>query len=157
MHCIPLYLTRAVFVKYSMYVNYGRGLVILWRRYLPLSVVVHGCRWMQAASGTAGRANVGLCPASDCVLLQPSRWRRHLVFLINVSLHASGNIAVLWWACAFSALTLLVGRQEEEHPACKNWVMRCWRGCLSWARCRLFARGPSDATASQNPIISCLI
>jgi len=29
---------------------------------------------------------------------------------------------------ASSALTLLVGRQEE-HPACKvNSVMRCWRG-----------------------------
>jgi len=24
----------------------------------------------------------------------------------------------------FSALTLLVGRQEE-HPACKSWVMTC--------------------------------
>ena len=39
---------------------------------------------------------------------------------------------------AFSALILLVGRQEE-HPACKNWVMRCWCGYLSAARCRLFA------------------
>ena len=57
---------------------------------------------------------------------------------------------------AFSALTLLVGRQEE-HPACKNWVMRCWCDCLSGARCRLFAYGPSDATASRNPIISWLI
>ena len=37
---------------------------------------------------------------------------------------------------AFTALTLLVGRQEE-HPAFKNWVMRCWCGCLSGARCRL--------------------
>jgi len=27
-------------------------------------VSVHGCRWTQAASGAAGRANVGLCPAS---------------------------------------------------------------------------------------------
>ena len=54
------------------------------------------------------------------------------------------------------ALTLLVGRQEE-HPACKNWVMRCWCGYLSGARSRLFAYGPADATASQNPIISCLI
>ena len=35
--------------------------------------------------------------------------------------------------------------------------MRCWCGCLSGARCRLFAYGPADATASQNPIISCLI
>ena len=51
--------------------------------------------------------------------------------------------------CAFRALTLLVGRQEE-HPACKNWVMKCWCGCLSGARCRLFAYGPADVTASQN-------
>jgi len=27
--------------------------------------------------------------------------------------------------CAYSALTLLVWHQEE-HPACKKWVMRCW-------------------------------
>ena len=30
---------------------------------------------------------------------------------------------------AFSALTLLVGRQEG-HPACKNRVVGCWRGYL---------------------------
>jgi len=35
---------------------------------------------------------------------------------------------------AFSALTLLVGRQEG-HPACKNRVVGCWCGCLSRARC----------------------
>ena len=35
---------------------------------------------------------------------------------------------------AFSALTLLVGRQEE-HPACKNWVVGCWCGCLSGCHC----------------------
>jgi len=46
----------------------------------------------------------------------------------------------------FSALTLLVGRQEE-HPACKHRVMRCWCGYLSGARCRLFTYGPADATA----------
>jgi len=37
---------------------------------------------------------------------------------------------------AFSALTLLVGRQEG-HPACKNRVVGCWRGYLSGARCIL--------------------
>ena len=48
----------------------------------------------------------------------------------------------------FSALTLLVGRQEG-HPACKkNWVVRCWRGYLSGVRCRL-AYGPADATATH--------
>jgi len=45
----------------------------------------------------------------------------------------------------------------REHLACKNWVMRCWCGYLPGARCRLFGYGPADATASQNPIISCLM
>ena len=53
---------------------------------------------------------------------------------------------------AFSALTLLVGRQEG-HPACKNRVVRCWHGYLSGARCRL-AYGPADASATHN--VSCL-
>ena len=37
----------------------------------------------------------------------------------------------------FSALTLLVAHQEE-HPACKDRVMRCWHGCLSGATCKWF-------------------
>jgi len=45
-------------------------------------------------------------------------------------------------------MTLLVGRQEE-HPACKNWVMRCWLGCL----CKWFAYGPA-AWCHCHPIIS---
>jgi len=53
----------------------------------------------------------------------------------------------LYTLFAFSALTLLVGRQEG-HPACKNRVVRCWRGYLSGARCRL-AYGPDDATAAH--------
>jgi len=35
---------------------------------------------------------------------------------------------------AFSALTLLLGKQEG-HPACKNRVVR-WHGYLSGARCK---------------------
>jgi len=31
------------------------------------------------------------------------------------------------------------------------WVMRCWCGYLSGARCRLFAYGPADATAIPKP------
>ena len=49
---------------------------------------------------------------------------------------------------AFSALTLLV-RRQEGHPACKKTrVVGCWRGYLSGARCRL-AYGPADATATH--------
>ena len=51
------------------------------------------------------------------------------------------------FAFAFSALTLLVGRQEG-HPACKKLSGGCWRGYLSVARCRL-AYGPADATATH--------
>ena len=49
---------------------------------------------------------------------------------------------------SFSALTLLVGRQEG-HPACKKNLSG---GVLAWylsgARCR-FAYGPADATATH--------
>ena len=56
------------------------------------------------------------------------------------------------WRLFFGLLIvdLPFGRQEE-HLVCKHWVMRCWCGYLSGARCRLFAYGPADATASQNP------
>jgi len=47
---------------------------------------------------------------------------------------------------AFSALTLLVGRQEG-HPTCKK-LSGGWRGYLSGARCRL-AYDPADATATH--------
>jgi len=52
----------------------------------------------------------------------------------------------------FSALTLLVGWQEG-HPACKNWVVGCWHGYLSGARCK-FAHGPADATATHCLLVS---
>ena len=39
----------------------------------------------------------------------------------------------------------------EEHPAGKNWVMRCRCGYLCGARCRSFAYGPANATAIPKP------
>ena len=44
-----------------------------------------------------------------------------------------------------------VGWEEEEHLACKNWLMRCCCGYRSGSRCRLFAYGPADATAIPKP------
>ena len=55
-----------------------------------------------------------------------------------------------------SAMTLLI-IQKEEHPVCKNWLIRCWCGYLSGARCRLFAYGLADVIAIAIPIIFCLI
>jgi len=51
-------------------------------------------------------------------------------------------------SCAFSALTLLVGRQEG-HPACKNTLSGGVLAWLSvWSEVRL-AYGPADATATH--------
>jgi len=54
---------------------------------------------------------------------------------------------VIIYPSAFSALTLLVGRQDG-HPAWKKQSGGYWRGYLSGARCRL-AYGPADATATH--------
>jgi len=43
----------------------------------------------------------------------------------------------------FNALILLVGHQEE-HPGCKNWVIKCWHGYVSGARCEWFAYSSAD-------------
>jgi len=59
--------------------------------------------------------------------------------------------------CLICRYLVKFGRQEE-HPACKNWVVGCCCGYLSGAIvCILFAYGPTDATATSNPIVSCLI
>jgi len=39
-----------------------------------LLVLVHGCRWTHMASGAAGRANVGLCPASSSRKVRSTRY-----------------------------------------------------------------------------------
>ena len=65
----------------------------------------------------------------------------------SVSFHILYLLGVSTCYCAFSTLTLLVGRQEG-HRACKNWVVGCWHGYLSGARCRL-AYGPAEATATH--------
>jgi len=43
---------------------------------------------------------------------------------------------------------------QKGHPVCKNWVMKCWHGYLSGARCRWFAYGPADATATPSSLAS---
>ena len=71
-------------------------------------------------------------------------------FCTSLASFAISSRYLVFFYFALSALTLLVGRQEE-HPACKNLVMRCWCGYLSGARCRLFAYGPADAAAIPKP------
>jgi len=64
-----------------------------------------------------------------------------MLFITSAKLHFVLSFPLCY---AFSALTLLVGCQEE-HPACKNWLKRCWCGYLPRTRCRLFAYGPAES------------
>jgi len=38
----------------------------------------------------------------------------------------------------FSALTLLIGRQEG-HPACKSWVLICWLATIWLEHCTTYS------------------
>ena len=73
-----------------------------------------------------------------------------LYLFLSVDLHCRFHIKkeVAFSAFAFSALTLLVGRQEG-HLVCKKLSgVGCWCGYLSGVRCRL-AYGPADAIATD--------
>jgi len=50
------------------------------------------------------------------------------------------------WHCWF-------GVRKSIRPV-KNWVMRCWCGYLSAARCKWIAYGPADVTATD---LTCLV
>jgi len=63
-------------------------------------------------------------------------------------------MAVKWLWCGFCLQCFdTIGRQDD-HPACKNWVMRCGHGYLSGASCKWFAYGPADVTATRSSFAS---
>ena len=64
----------------------------------------------------------------------------------NVPCRIKKLISHIYSHVAFSVLTRLGGRNGIR-PV-KNWVVGCWHGYLSGARCRL-AYGPADATATH--------
>jgi len=99
----------------------------------------HSAKWVSALYGQPALA--GFLHLSDELFLTLRIWDAQFTMKWHCPL---GNKPC---AYPFSALTLLVGRQEG-HPACKNWVVGCWRGYLSGAKCRL-VYGPADATATH--------
>ena len=100
---------------------------------------IHQLLWVQASTRPRSLPSVGYQrPLNGCVSLLGIWPYRNLC-------------QSLLWITAFSALTLLVGRQEG-HPACKNWVVRYWRSYLSGARCKWFAYGPADAAATLSSL-----
>ena len=75
----------------------------------------------------------------------------------NLKDNLSSSLCLCFYVpCGSSLLTSVLwcswfGVRKSMLPV-KKWVMRCWHGNLSAARCRWFAYGPADATA-----ISCFI
>ena len=78
------------------------------------------------------------------LLQQNPEW---FILLVPAYPGCPGKKAVKW-VC----VCVYVG-QQEEHPAC-SWVMRCWHGRLSVARCKWLAYGPADATATPSSLAS---
>jgi len=56
------------------------------------------------------------------------------------------NLPSVLWHCGF-------GIRKSTRPV-KNWVMRWWHGYLSEAKCKWFAYGPADATATPSSLAS---
>ena len=75
----------------------------------------------------------------------------NLVLVLVLSVQLSQQYGRL-----FSVLTLFVGRLEE-HPACKKLTDEVFVWLSVWSEVQIVCYDPADATASQNPIISCLI
>jgi len=68
--------------------------------------------------------------------------RLHITFRVSNN-NAMYELPSVLWHC-------WLGVRKSILPV-KKWVVRCWCGCLSGARCRLFAYGPDDATAIPKP------
>ena len=115
---------------YAFYCTYRflRGVAMslssTWFHFMYLS-----CCWW---AGTQTESLL-VCTAKCIIVLVWYRWMNHLKMSFLFRCLNFNNLS----NSAFSALTLLVGRQEG-HPACKNIrVVGCWCGCLSGAGCRL--------------------
>jgi len=140
-----------------------RGLVVeCWPRSSKLL-----CRTQLVLEGWPGKPLRSVTSHRHWLLIEPAVRLMSVVCLLNwvqllntkhcsiineISFHAVGLVflceSLLLCHLAFSALTLLVGNQEE-HPACKNWVIICWHGsCVSRMRSEWFAFSWADVTAT---------
>jgi len=94
-----------------------------------LSFLTHGVDWQICRLSPILVWVTVTCTTQICARIYIPRW-------IICSL-----ISSVLWRC-------WLGGMKGIRPV-KNWVVGCWRGCLSGARCRL-AYGPADATATHS-------
>jgi len=97
------------------------------------------CLWSHSISWL--RATETEISAAMWVLVAREGLYVYFFYITVLSIYSVGGVCLQ----CFDSVGWAAGRAQ----------VGCWRGYLSGARCRLFAYGPADATAS--PIISCLI
>jgi len=98
---------------------------------------------------------IARAPAGATAAVRLVDWQTSRIYIYIYTCVTSNLVEIGWTVAdvslssclAFSALTLLVGRQEGHRPV-KTLSGGCWRGCLSGVGCRL-AYGPADATATH--------
>jgi len=95
----------------------------------PVSLRVNYANWETGASRDKWRFENTAVNLSELIAIRN----------IAAKISAFETDSVIIRACtSFSALTLLVGRQEG-HPACKNWMLVCWWWWFDWNFARLIA------------------
>jgi len=83
---------------------------------------------------------------ANCFTLESPHKRWHFSTK-NVTVNENNVISLpVLWHC-------WLGGRKSIRPA-KMWVMRCWHGYLSATRCKWFAYGPADATATPSSLAS---
>ena len=101
--------------------------------------------WTQTLHGNTNHARIDQTAKYNVLITNTDDINNNrFTAITEVNLHQPVNFP-------FSTLTLLAERQEG-HLACKNWVVRYWRGYLSGVRCKWFAYGPADATATRSSL-----
>ena len=120
-----------------------RSVCLLMQAALPCMLFARGPMRLHLRGGT----NAAFAPQIDyCMQVRPhtqphSRILMHCLPCTELPLITySCTMPSVLWRC-------WLGGRKGIWPV-KNWVVGCWRGYLSGARCRL-AYGPADATATH--------
>ena len=102
------------------------------------------------------KSNICLCDHAtlSLLILQSGTYCHWSISDSVTSFSWSSDISWTTWTC--SKWTVLwrcwLGGRKNILPM-KTWVMRCWHGYLSGARCKWLTYGPADATDTPSPLL----
>jgi len=132
-------------------VHFGFGSVVICD--LKVCLFWHGCVTFKLFRLT-GHVVLWTCVINSFIW-QTNCWDQKSQLIALFSIISYESVLFTFCSCklAFRVLTLFVGRQESIWSI-KNWVMRCCCGYLSGAKCKWFACGPANATATPPSLAS---